>query len=194
MVYAHLFIAFFRSTILGYGGGPAAIPLVYREVVDTYKWMNDEEFSDVLALANTLPGPINTKMAGYIGYRVASWMGMFVAVFATVVPTVVLMIALLAFLSSMRNIEFVEGMTKGVVPVVGVMMAVLTWSFFSQATKNLGIITGAIMVAASLLLLEWIGLHPGILIVALLLFALLKKDKKDDSDDDPQKEKEVESR
>jgi len=63
----HIFLAFFRVGMLGYGGGPASIPLVHKEVVDKYKWMNEDDFSDVLALANTLPGPIATKMAGYIG-------------------------------------------------------------------------------------------------------------------------------
>src|SRR5690625_6253034 len=71
----HIFIAFFRSGMLGYGGGLSAIPLMHREVVGTFKWMDDEEFADVLALANTLPGPINTKLAGYIGWRIAGWRG-----------------------------------------------------------------------------------------------------------------------
>ena len=71
----NIFIAFFRSGMLGFGGGPSSIPLVHKEVVGTFKWMDDDEFSDVLALGNTLPGPINTKMAGYIGYRVGGIMG-----------------------------------------------------------------------------------------------------------------------
>lgn len=62
-----IFIAFFRSGILGFGGGPAAIPLVHKEVVGNFKWMTDDEFADVLSIGNTLPGPIATKMAGYIG-------------------------------------------------------------------------------------------------------------------------------
>ena len=70
-----IFIAFFRSGMLGYGGGSSAIPLVKKEVVDTYKWMNDDEFGDLLAIANTLPGPIATKLAGYIGYRVGGYFG-----------------------------------------------------------------------------------------------------------------------
>lgn len=193
MNYVHIFIAFFRSGMLGFGGGPSAIPLVYREVVDTFKWMNDEEFSDVLALANTLPGPINTKLAGYVGYRVAGWLGMLVAVFATVVPTVILMIVLLVSLSSFKDLDVVKGMTRGVVPVVGVLMFVLTWGFVTQSTKSLGIVVGALMIGASLLLIEFIGLHPGILIVALLLFALLKRDKPDETKDDPPKEKGVQS-
>ena len=67
-----LFLAFFRVGMLGYGGGPSSIPLVHQEVVKKYGWMDDDEFADVLALGNTLPGPIATKMAGYIGYRVGT--------------------------------------------------------------------------------------------------------------------------
>ena len=180
MTYIQLFIAFFRSGILGYGGGPSSIPLVHREVVTIYKWLTDEEFSDILALANTLPGPINTKMAGYIGYRVAGWLGMFVSIFAAVVPTVFLMIVLLVFLASYKNIDIVVGMTKGVVPVVCVLMAVLTWGFLKQSKKTLGLMPSVFMIAIALVLIELLKIHPGFIIVALLLFAILKKDKKSD--------------
>lgn len=173
----NIFIAFFRAGILGYGGGPSSIPLLYREVVINFRWMNEKEFSDVLALSNTLPGPLNTKLSGYIGYRVAGWLGMINAVFATVVPTVILMIVLLVSLSSFKDLAVVEGMTKGVVPVVGVMMAVLTWGFVSSSVRSLGIFKGLLLIIISLLLIEWAGLHPGILIASLLLYALLKKNK-----------------
>ncbi|MBU5195311.1 chromate transporter, partial [Vibrio cholerae] len=92
------FLAFFRVGILGYGGGPSSIPLVKKEVVDKYKWMTDDEFSDVLALGNALPGPIATKMAGYIGWQVKGVFGMINAIIASVVPTILLMIVLLTFL------------------------------------------------------------------------------------------------
>lgn len=173
----NIFIAFFRAGILGYGGGPSSIPLLYREVVINFRWMNEKEFSDVLALSNTLPGPLNTKLSGYIGYRVAGWLGMINAVFATVVPTVILMIVLLVSLSSFKDLAVVEGMTKGVVPVVGVMMAVLTWGFVSSSVRSLGVVKGLLLIIASLFLIEWAGLHPGILIASLLLYALLKKNK-----------------
>ncbi|MBM6616724.1 chromate transporter [Bacillus suaedaesalsae] len=172
-----LFYAFFKVGILGYGGGPSSIPLVHKEVVQQYKWMTDEEFADVLALGNTLPGPIATKMAGYIGYRVGGFLGMTNAVLATIIPTIILMIVLLTTLTSFKEQPWVAGMTKAVVPVVGVMLAVLTWQFFSNAKKELGIVPSIVMVVGSVILLEWLGLHPGIIIGVLLLTALLKKDK-----------------
>ena len=70
-----LFWAFFRVGIFGFGGGPAMIPLVRAEVVTRHHWLTDEEFADVLAIGNTLPGPIATKMPGYIGYRVGGVTG-----------------------------------------------------------------------------------------------------------------------
>jgi chromate transporter len=174
---AQLFLAFFRVGILGYGGGPSSIPLVHKEVVEKYKWMNDDEFGDVLALGNTLPGPIATKMAGYIGYRVAGILGMINAVLATIVPTILLMIILLTSLASFKSLPWVAGMTKAVVPVVCVMLATLTWDFFKKSKSSLGILNSSLMVIASLVLMEVLNLHPAILIAALLIFALVKKDK-----------------
>ncbi|MDN3019568.1 chromate transporter [Neobacillus drentensis] len=170
-------IAFFRSGILGYGGGPSSIPLVHKEVVERFKWMNDDEFADVLALGNTLPGPINTKMAGYIGYRVGGYLGMINAILSSILPTILLMIILLTSLSSVKDLPWVAGMTKAVVPVVGVMMATLTWDFFKKSYQTLGKIKAGLVVIGSLLLLQVLGIHPGILIAAILIFALVKKDK-----------------
>ncbi len=71
MIYWQLFLAFFIPNIVGYGGGPAIIPLIENEVVGTYGWMTHQQFAETLALGNALPSPIATKMAGYIGYAIA---------------------------------------------------------------------------------------------------------------------------
>jgi chromate transporter len=170
-----IFMGFFRAGMLGYGGGPSSIPLVHKEVVDRYKWMSDEEFSDVLALGNTLPGPIATKMAGYIGYRVAGTFGLLNAIIATVLPTVILMIGLIGFLSSFRDSSIVQGMTKAVSPVVGVMLFSLAYTFFKQSKAGLGWTATLILGVLSFIVYQYI--HPAILIGVLLLFALLRKDK-----------------
>ncbi|WP_112181923.1 MULTISPECIES: chromate transporter [Paraliobacillus] len=169
-----LILAFFRVGMLGYGGGPSSIPLVQKEVVGKYKWMDEEEFANVLALGNSLPGPIATKMAGYIGYRVAGIVGMISAVLATIVPTIAILIILLTFLSSASDQAWVNGMTQAVVPVVGVMLAVLTYDFLKKSGDGLGWKLTIVLAIASLILIEWIGLHPGILITGLLVFALVK--------------------
>ncbi|KML41349.1 chromate transporter [Cytobacillus firmus] len=180
MKQADIFMAFFRVGILGYGGGPSSIPLVHKEVVDKYKWMDTDEFGDVLALGNALPGPIATKMAGYIGYRVGGILGMITALAATMVPTIVLMIILLTALNTFKDQPWVAGMTKAVVPVVAVMLATLTWDFVKKSSKSsLGWGWTLLFVAVSLVLLEFVNIHPAIIIFVLLTAALLKKDKAD---------------
>ncbi|WP_431800664.1 chromate transporter [Halobacillus andaensis] len=178
----NLFLAFFRVGIFGYGGGPSSIPLVHKEVVEKYKWLSDDDFADILALGNSLPGPIATKMAGYIGYRVSGYTGMLNAILATILPTIALLIMLLSFLNNFRELDWVNGMTQAVVPVVGVMLAVLTFDFIKKSKENLGIWITILLGVTSLILIEAIGVHPGIVILVLLIYALVKpmKKKKDE--------------
>ncbi|MBO9130393.1 chromate transporter [Bacillus sp. 165] len=176
----NIFIAFFRSSMLGYGGGPSTIPLVHKEVVERFKWMNDEEFGDVLAIGNTLPGPINTKMAGYIGYRVGGMIGMINAVVATTLPTIILMVILLTTLITFKDLKWVQGMTKAIVPVVGVMLGVLTWQFVQSSVKGLKWPVTIVHLILGIVVIEYFHVHPGFVIGALLLFALTKPAKAGD--------------
>ncbi|WP_449621910.1 chromate transporter [Robertmurraya sp. Marseille-Q9965] len=173
----HIFLAFFRASILGYGGGPSAIPLVHKEVVDKYKWLDKDEFGDTLALANALPGPIATKLGGYIGYRVGGILGMITALVATIVPTIVMMILLLTVLNAYKDQPWVHGMASAVVPVVMVMLATLTWDFLKKSGQSqLGWKWSIAMVIAGVILLELLNIHPAIIILILLVAALVKKD------------------
>jgi chromate transporter len=168
-----LFIAFFRAGMLGYGGGLSAIPLMQREVVERYQWMDDDEFSDILALANILPGPINTKMAGYIGWRLKGFVGMLICITATVAPTAILIILLLTALHTYKDKPWVHGMSKGVLPIAGVMIGVLAVDFFRKSKLNLGWGIAIVYTGISLVIIELMGIHPAIVIVALILYALL---------------------
>lgn len=185
----NIFIAFFRSGLLGYGGGPSAIPLVHKEVVETFKWMDTSEFGDILALANALPGPINTKMAGYIGYRVGGILGMLNALIATTFPTILLMIFFLTALNTFKDQPWVAGMTKAVIPVVAAMLVPLTWDFIKKSTNSsLGWVWTLIILGISLILLEFIDIHPAIIIFILLVVAFLKKDSTEKIEDKKEKE------
>jgi chromate transporter len=174
----NLFVAFFRAGMLGYGGGLSAIPLMHREVVENYKWMEDEEFSDVLALANTLPGPINTKMSGYIGWRIAGFWGMVSALIGTVLPTVILMIILLTVLHAYSNKPWVRGMSRAVVPVAGVMLGALTWDFVKKSKNSLGWVPTIVIIVLGIFIMQILGIHPAFMIAALLGLALMSRTKK----------------
>lgn len=170
---ADLFAAFFRVGMLGFGGGPSAIPLFEQEAVKKYKWMTSDEFGDTLALANTMPGPLATKMAGYIGWRVNGIAGCLVALLASVVPTVLLMIILLGVLQQYKDVAWVNGMSDAVVPVVGVMLAILTLDFLKKSGDSLGWLRAVIYTLISIVLMELLGVHPAFLIIGILVAVFL---------------------
>ena len=169
-----IFWAFTRIGLLGFGGGPSMIPLIQQEVVKRHGWTNDEEFADILAIANTLPGPIATKMPGYIGFRIAGVAGCVIAVSAVIVPMILAMILLLGVFTRYRDVAWIHGMGQAVVPVVMVMLAQLTLDFWNKSRLALGWLVSLGMAAVAGGLIYGLGLHPGWVIGALLAAALLQ--------------------
>ncbi|NMD68828.1 chromate transporter [Bacillus sp. DNRA2] len=170
MIYIRLFWAFFLPGILGYGGGPASIPLIETEVVDRNHWLTVNEFSEVLALGNSLPGPIATKMAGYIGYDVAGVLGSIVAIIATVAPSLILMIALLSLLMKFKNSPQVKRMTMFVRPVIAVLLGIMTYEMFFSAYDHSGWIQTLFLAVVSFVLMEKMKVHPALVIAGALVY------------------------
>lgn len=167
-----ILVSFLRIGLLGFGGGPSMVPLIYDEVVRRRRWMEEQEFGDVLAIANTLPGPIATKLPGYIGYKVAGVTGCVNAVLAVIVPMIVAMVLMLGLFAQYQDVSWINGMAQAVVPVVMIMMVQLTWDFWKKSKDTLGLYVGGAMVAAAVGLLYGLGLHPGLIIGAILIAAL----------------------
>ncbi|MBN1883984.1 MAG: chromate transporter [Candidatus Krumholzibacteriota bacterium] len=139
-IYWSIFLAFLRVGLFGYGGGPAMIPLIEREAVHTYGWMTPEEFIDVIAMANTLPGPLATKMAICIGLRTGGAAGAATALGAMLLPSTILIVIFTIVYYRYRNLASVQGIVRGVRPVVIALLmvtvahlaprSVMTWDTF----------------------------------------------------------------
>ena len=157
MIYWELFLAFFIPNIIGYGGGPAIIPLIEAEVVGRYDWMTAQTFAETLALGNALPSPIATKMAGYVGYEVAGIGGAFIAVAATVIPTLLLMLGALGLLYRHR-------------PVIAMMMAWLTLGFLLESLNSSGAIHTLIIGAVAAIALIRFNTHPAFVVMGALVY------------------------
>ncbi|WP_274653616.1 chromate transporter [Paenibacillus humicola] len=168
--YRQLASAMARTGILGYGGGPSVIPLIRYEAVTRYGWLKDEEFGEVLAIANALPGPIATKIAAYLGYREKGWPGAAVAMLAHILPSAAAMIALMSIVQLLSKSRIVAGMIHAVTPVIAVMIGMMAYEFAQRTVKGMGKWMGAAMFAVSFLLLEVVPVHPAIVIVLFLAY------------------------
>lgn len=162
-----VFIAFTRASNLGFGGGPAVVPLIKAEAVERYQWMDNEEFADALAIGNALPGPIATKMAAYIGYKVAGLLGVLAALIGTVAPTVIIVVLLGSLIMKYSNSPELKAMLQAVRPVVVVLVADTAYdmgkkSFPTGSSWGIGVVTVALLYLADI--------HPAIIIVVAMLF------------------------
>jgi chromate transporter len=116
-----LFIAFFRVGLLGFGNGQSTI-LIQEEVVDRYHWVTAEEFADAFAMANTIPGPVATKLAAMFGYQVSGWTGGIIAIIAMVTPSFFLAILATKLYVLWKDSPRVAGMMTIMKPVVVVLL------------------------------------------------------------------------
>ncbi|WP_066062234.1 chromate transporter [Neobacillus soli] len=170
MIYWHIFWSFFIANLLGYGGGPATIPLIQNEVVNHYDWMTVREFGDVLAIANALPGPIATKMGGYIGFQIGGYLGAIIALIATVLPSALAVIILFKFVNLFKDSPKVKLMTKSVQPIIAILLAVMAYQFFLTAFENSGLFHLVLLAVASYFTLSKIKLHPSLVIACALIY------------------------
>lgn len=67
-LYLSLFFSFFKIGLFGFGGGYAMLSLIQHEVVETHQWISVSDFTDIVAISQTTPGPIAFNTATYIGY------------------------------------------------------------------------------------------------------------------------------
>ena len=139
------------------------IPVIKAEVVERRGWISTDDFMDVLAVGNALPGPIVTKIAAAIGYHKAGWCGAAAALLGIILPSSIALLALLGFVSLVKDNPMIESMLKGLRPVVVAMLAYAAWDMVPNAMK--GYRTVAIAVV-SLVLMVFTPIHPALIIVA----------------------------
>ena len=165
-----LFWSFTKVGLFGFGGGPSMIPLIQQEVVDARHWLTKEEFLDAYAFGSTLPGPIATKMAGYVGYKVSGTLGAAAGLIGVTVPTVIAMIALGVLYLRYRDSSVISGFLKGVRPVVIALLALVVYEFapsaFGAPPQWLANWAFWLLAVVAFVLAVRFNVHPAVLIVA----------------------------
>lgn len=113
-----LFGIFFRIGLFTLGGGYAMVPVIENEIVEKNKWMTEDEFLDVLAMAQSLPGPLAVNTATFVGYRLKKTRGAAVCCLGTVLPSFLIILIIASLLSSFYTQPMIIKFFKGVRPAV----------------------------------------------------------------------------
>lgn len=109
-----VFLTFFKIGTFTFGGGYAMIALLQNEFVSKKEWISQEEFLDIVAIAESTPGPVAVNAATFIGYKVGSFCGALVATVAVCIPSFAVIFIVSLFLDRFLSFELISFAFKGV--------------------------------------------------------------------------------
>ena len=122
LIYFQLFLAFVRIGCLAFGGGIAALPLIQKEIVDTYQWLNVVQFIDLLTLSELTPGPIAINSATFVGFKFGGIIGAIIATGSLCLPSIGLVIIVTKFFNTFGGKDIIQRALKGLRSSVIVLM------------------------------------------------------------------------
>ena len=128
-----LFTTFFKLGLFTIGGGYVMIPLIEREVVDRYRWIEKRDFVDLLAIAQSSPGVLAVNMSIFIGYKLRGVRGSVAAAVGNVLPSVVIILLIALFFNKFREYEVVNNVFMGIRPAVVALIASPVFSVAKSA-------------------------------------------------------------
>jgi len=140
MIFLELFFSFLKIGLISFGGGYGMIPLIREEVLSS-NWLTEESFLDLVAVAESTPGPIAVNMATFVGSSQGGVFGALVATLGVVLPSFVIILLIAALARSFLNRPAVQAVLSGVRPtVVGLVFAtgvtMLLTTFFSFSSMK----------------------------------------------------------
>ena len=133
------------------------IPLIEREVVDRYRWIEKRDFVDLLAIAQSSPGVLAVNMSIFIGYKLRGVRGSVAAAVGNVLPSVVIILLIALFFNKFREYEVVNNVFMGIRPAVVALIASPVFSVAKSA--KIGWTNGWIPLLSALLIVAF-GVSP----------------------------------
>lgn len=136
------------------------IPIIQREVIDRRRWIGEQEFLDLLTLAQSAPGPISLNTAVFVGYKMYGYRGALTSLLGVVMPSFLILLLVAMFFSQVRHNAIVDAAFKGMRPVVVALMFAPVLGFVK------GMRWWMISVAAMVALAVWyLGFSPIYLLI-----------------------------
>lgn len=180
MIFFELFWVFLKIGIFGFGGGYAMLSLIQDEVVTRNHWMSNEEFTNLVAISQTTPGPIGINTATFVGYSaienagyssVSAVLGSVLATITVCLPAFLLIILISYSYTRFRNNLYFKSILNGIRPL---SIALIGFAAYSLMTpENFTDYLSPIFFLGTLFLSVRFKLHPVILIFGVALLGVL---------------------
>lgn len=131
-----LWLTFMKIGAFTFGGGYAMIPLIQKETVEKHGWITGEDILDIIAIAESTPGPIAVNMATFVGFKVAGFFGAAAATFGVILPSFLIIFAVSYVLRMFEELQCVKYAFFGIRAGVTALIVKALWSMYKQCEKG----------------------------------------------------------
>ncbi|MEG1548269.1 MAG: chromate transporter [Clostridia bacterium] len=132
MIYLLLFYEFFKTGLFAVGGGLATLPFL-SQMADKYDWLTHDMLANMIAVAESTPGPIGINCATYAGFAAAGIPGALVATMSLVLPSFIVILIVARFLARYNDSRLVRGAFSGLRPAVTGLIGAAGWAVIAIA-------------------------------------------------------------
>ncbi len=166
-----LFVVFLKIGAFTFGGGYAMVPLIQRDLCEKKNWIENEKFLDMLAVAQSLPGPIAVNIAAMTGQYLGGWAGAFAAVMGAILPSIVSIILIAMFIANFATLQITQNIFRAVRPVVVALISISAIRYFKAIDRTPFNLAVEIIALLGLVLLK---IKPIYIILSAILFGIAK--------------------
>ena len=191
-----LFWLFLKLGLFTFGGGYAMIPHLKEEIIEKKKWLTEEEFTGMIAVAESTPGPIAVNMATYVGYKKKGFWGGLVATLGVVIPSFVIIFLISLFFETVLENQYVQYAFMGIKCGVAFLIFKTGIEMIVKMKKDVLSIVLLSVVCVALIVLELFAVNVSAIffilfgaIVGIIVYAI-SSHKKRTNDKTQQMEKE----
>ena len=131
-----LFLTMFKIGLFTFGGGYAMLVLLENEFVQKRKWMDTEEFTDLVAIAESTPGPIAINASTYVGYKTAKTLGAIVSTIAVCLPSIIIIFLISLFFEAFLSFQYVAYAFEGIRVCVCLLILFAGIKMFKKLKRN----------------------------------------------------------
>ncbi|HPW51180.1 MAG TPA: chromate transporter [Spirochaetota bacterium] len=165
-----LFFLFSKIGLFSIGGGYVMLPMMRRELVEKRGWLSDQELLDYYALSQAVPGIIATNTSTFVGFKRAGFAGAFSATAGMIFPSLVVIIAIAVFFTSMQENIIIQKAFTGIRIAVAALLFITVKDLYQKSVHS---ILSGILVFTAFALIVFAGISPVPVILAGVICALI---------------------
>ena len=169
---AALFWTFFRIGAFTIGGGYVMVPLIQRDIVERRGWIDKDSFVDVLAVAQTAPGPLAVNTAVYVGYMLRGVWGAMASTAGCILPSIIIILVVAALFDQISSVNFVQAAFAGIRPAVVVLIVSAAIKIGRPVVRSR---VELALAAAAMVLVAFFHVSPALVVTAAAAYGLFAR-------------------